>query len=303
MASILNQALNFIKNIPQNVQESIKTNVTYPLARMSPEYQQNIKSGELYSQIKPIYDRMTAKDKINFNNPSKSDYVYQGKINPNRTVIRTVFAQPNNNVTPIRLSPTATPSPTIKLSPTTAPIAVKNKKIPLRSKTTPTDIPNLQPAEAAALLARVQELYRSRVPQGQRQEPLENYYPIAPYLQQIIETGEGLRPGAGVLAALQAFYESTGGRGGGNFWGILPGGEADPSSGQRVTSMPIEEQLNYLYGPSVLGGGANPNMNIINEGDASPLNVSRIRRLYDSYNPSGDYLSNILNDYAQIMSN
>lgn len=174
----------------------------------------------------------------------------------------------------------------------------------LAAETTPNPVPTNVPVmsrNAAEVLKRVQDVYRSHMPASSQNTPLEQYYPIASQLPAIVNRGESLRPGAGALAAIQAFYESTGGRGGGNYWGILPGGEGNPGSGGHIQAMPIEDQLAYLFGPHALGGGANPNMNILNEGDSSPLNNARIYKLYQSYNPSMDYLPGLLSDYSTVM--
>lgn len=138
------------------------------------------------------------------------------------------------------------------------------------------------------LIGSVLSFYQSKVP---NQTPLEEYYPAGQYIDDIVSRGESLRPGVGVLAALQMFFESTGGRNTSNLFGVLP-------SGNSLKIDPVNA-IDYQFGPSVLGGGANKNMNILNTKD--PLTEDRIRQLYKSYDPPGAYVDSLIEAWNNVM--
>lgn len=113
---------------------------------------------------------------------------------------------------------------------------------------------------------------------------LEDYYPVLrdQNFMTDLKSQDQKRPGASNLLLMQAFLESTLGKNSSGLFGAKPGGKtahfASPSGA-----------LDYQVGPNMLGGGANPNMNIFNEGDNSPLTFDRLQRLYQSYDPPGAY--------------
>ncbi len=136
---------------------------------------------------------------------------------------------------------------------------------------------------------KVLSFYKSKMPKSEKSS-LEEYYPALQNLDDIMAKEE-LRPGAGVLGALQAFYESTGGRATSNLFGVKPKGKVSKFGSNK-------EAIDYQYGPNVLGGGANPKMNVL--GKNTSLTEEDIRSLYDAYNPEGAYLSDLLAAYRDI---
>jgi hypothetical protein len=106
-----------------------------------------------------------------------------------------------------------------------------------------------------------------------------------------IQAAEKLRSGLGNLLLLQAFHESTLGNANNNnnIFGALPGGEG---SGKAAQFQNPSDAVDYQLSPNVLGGGANPNMNVLNE--STPLTLGRVKKLYKSYNPEGDYINTLL---------
>jgi hypothetical protein len=157
--------------------------------------------------------------------------------------------------------------------------------------TNPTPMPSMFPSRES-LQEGVEEVYRSHMPRSMRETtPVADYYPAASHFDDFMGK-EDLRPGAGALGALQAFYESTGGRNSSNLFGVKPGGKVSKFNSP-------EEAIDYQYGPNVLGGGANPNMNILNTKE--PLTGEDIKKLYESYNPAGDYLESLLDDFVAVI--
>lgn len=126
------------------------------------------------------------------------------------------------------------------------------------------------------------------VPGGQ--DP-RTYYPALadPQFMAGIMAADKQKPGLGNVLLMQAFHESTLGRNGNNAFGVLPGGEG---SGRSAAFQSLADSLKYQLGPNVLGGGGNPNMNIMNE--PGPLTARRLAQLYQSYNPEGAYIKQIL---------
>ena len=125
---------------------------------------------------------------------------------------------------------------------------------------------------------------RSQTPQG---ASLENYYPALGNQGFVsgVEDADKQRQGLANLLLLQSFFESTLGKGGQGYFGAKP-------QGQTANFDDPIQALNYQLSPNVLGGGANPNMNILNTN--APLTLEDIKRLYASYNPEGAYLENLL---------
>lgn len=105
------------------------------------------------------------------------------------------------------------------------------------------------------------------------------------FMQGITEADQ-LRQGLANLLLLQAFFESTGGRNSTNVFGVKPNNQAGSSFGSP------REALDYQLSENVLGGGANPNMNILNTDQ--PLTLDDITNLYQSYNPESYYLDDLL---------
>jgi hypothetical protein len=136
-------------------------------------------------------------------------------------------------------------------------------------------------------------MYRSKMPPSMREStPLTDYYPVAEHFSDFLDK-EDMRPGAGVLGALQAFYESTGGRTTKNIFGVKPKGK----SGASFESIP--EAIDYQYGPNVLSGGVADKLNIL-RGKKGKITPEEIRSMYASYNPEMAYIDSIISDYLDI---
>jgi hypothetical protein len=104
------------------------------------------------------------------------------------------------------------------------------------------------------------------------------------FMTAIVEA-DRQRQGLSNLLLLQGFFESTLGRNTPNIFGVKPGGES------QGFASPMDA-LEYQLSPSVLGGGANPNMDILSSQE--PLTRDDITNLYRSYDPPGLYLNNLL---------
>jgi len=126
---------------------------------------------------------------------------------------------------------------------------------------------------------------KAHTPQGQAPE---SYYPALgdQSFMDKVKSADKIRQGVSNLLLAQGFLESTLGRGSSNIFGSKPGGKVSNFNSPS-------DSLDYQMGPNVLGGGANPNMNILNEGDNTPLTFDRILKLYKSYDPPGAYVNNL----------
>lgn len=146
---------------------------------------------------------------------------------------------------------------------------------------TPSPTPNTIPSGTGLAMNYIQ----SQTPQGQ---PLEQYYPALGNQQfvQGINESDQLRQGLANLLLLQGFFESTLGRGGQALFGAIP------NANQPLNFNDPAAALDYQLSPNVLGGGANPNMNIL--GARQPLTTADIEKLYQSYDPQGAYLETLL---------
>jgi hypothetical protein len=156
---------------------------------------------------------------------------------------------------------------------------------PLKVAKQPEPTPTPTPIQQAPEIAPAMEFAQSQMPQSSPQTP-EEYYPLLgddQFVQGAVEADK-LRQGLGTLLLLQAFFESTLGRNEGNPFGVKP-------PGGRTFENP-SEALDYQLGPNVLGGGANPNMNILDEN--TPLTSPDVEQLYQSYNPGSSYLQQLL---------
>jgi hypothetical protein len=123
-------------------------------------------------------------------------------------------------------------------------------------------------------------------------DPIKYYKALQdPDFMNQIQTLDKQKPGMGNLLLMQGFYESTLGNSGNgnNVFGALPGGE---ESGQQAQFNSPSEALQYQVGKNVLGGGGNPNMNVMS--DNKPLTLGRIQQLYQSYNPEGAYIQPLI---------
>lgn len=132
---------------------------------------------------------------------------------------------------------------------------------------------------------------KSQTPQGQSPE---QYYPALGDKQFMLKVmdADKIRQGVANLLLSQGFLESTLGRASNNIFGTKPNGQVSQFNSPA-------DSLDYQLSPNVLGGGANPNMNILNEADKSPLTFDRILQLYKSYDPPGAYV----NTLRKIFSN
>jgi hypothetical protein len=131
------------------------------------------------------------------------------------------------------------------------------------------------------------QVIQSQMPKGSR---VEEYYPAFqdPGFMAKVQAADKIKPGLANLLLLQAFHESTLGRGGDAIFGAKPGGEAANFTSPSAA-------VDYQLGPSMLGGGGNPhNMDLVH--DKTPLTPDRIKQLYTSYDPAGAYLPMLLQE-------
>ncbi len=200
---------------------------------------------------------------------------------------------------------TPTPRPTITPTPTRQP-AILNDYVNPKPVVTPTPMmsPNLTPIENKQMNG-VVDYYRNRKPNVKA----EDWYPMwndIPYMYQ--KEQELGRPGLGTLLALIPIWEANGGRNpktgeidmiGGkpnrNVYRALIGGEKLAVQPEFET---YRDAIDYALSKSMFGGGANSNMNILK--NKGPITTEEITKLYESYNPSGDYLRPLLDMYSNI---
>lgn len=156
---------------------------------------------------------------------------------------------------------------------------------PMPQQAPPVPNPTLPPGNDLAM-----EFIQNQMPQSQRGNP-QAYFPALgdQNFMQGLSEADKKRQGLQNLLLLMSFFESTLGRGGNNYFGTLPGGEG---SGVSSSFDSPSESLNYQLSPAVLGGGANPNMNILNTD--RPISKSDIETLYQSYDPNQAYLAQML---------
>jgi len=181
-------------------------------------------------------------------------------------------------------SPKSTPSaysrsfeasrPTMR-QPTQTPTAAPTQAL------TPTQqpVPTMAPGKGLAM-----DYLQGKLPPGQT---MGQAYPATgdEGFMSGIDESEKLRQGLASLLMLQGFFESNLGRTTPNIFGVKPGGES-----QHFGSP--QEALNYQLGPSVLGGGATPQMNLLSSSE--PISRDDITSLYSSYNPESYYLEDLL---------
>jgi hypothetical protein len=148
---------------------------------------------------------------------------------------------------------------------------------------TPTPSPTPQPGEIPGGTDLATNYIQDQLPQGQTPE---QYLPAMgdPGFMQGVQQADQQRQGLSNLLLLQALFESTMGKNSQNLFGVLPPG------GKQFSSP--TEALDYQLGPQVLGGGGNPNMNILDE--QRPLTLDDVQKLYQSYDPAGGYLEKLI---------
>jgi len=151
----------------------------------------------------------------------------------------------------------------------------------------PEEVTAMQPQQDVK--QKVLDFYSKKMPKSEKDAG--TYFPVVKDIDKIMEK-EKIRPGAGVLGALQAFYESTGGRTTSNLFGVKPSGKSSKFANSK-------DAIEYQYGKNVLGGGSANRLNVLDKKE--PLTADEIKTLYASYNPEGAYLSNLLDDYKAIM--
>ncbi len=123
------------------------------------------------------------------------------------------------------------------------------------------------------------------------QDPMQYYKALQdPNFLPKIQAAESQKPGMGNVLLMQGFHESTLGNNGTNTFGALPGGEG---SGQQASFATPSDALDYQLSKNMLSGGANKNMDIMD--DKNPLTFGRLRQLYKSYNPEGAYIQDLIN--------
>lgn len=145
---------------------------------------------------------------------------------------------------------------------------------------TPTPVPGVIPGGTDVAM----KFIRSKVPPGQTEQQAFPVLGDQQFMQGITEADK-MRQGLSNLLLLQSFFESTMGRNSPNIFGVKPKGK---SQGFASPS----EALQYQLSPNVLGGGANPVMNILSKRE--PLTLEDIISLYSAYNPEGVYKDQML---------
>lgn len=191
------------------------------------------------------------------------------------------------NPTPMR-EPEVFVMPSPKPTPKVAPKPMQQRPVPQPQRVIPT-----QPVKRYE----IEDFYRDNLPPSQRNDPnykLEDYYPVAKYFPKMREVEKKYdREGLAALLALQAFFETTGGRNAhqNNMFGTKPFGVPN---GFRD----LGESIDYQVSQNVLGGGAVPAMNILNKKGA--LTPEEIETLYVAYDPPGAYKENILKNYRKM---
>ena len=125
---------------------------------------------------------------------------------------------------------------------------------------------------------------RSQTPKS---TPVEEYYPAFkdPNFLPKVQAADQQRQGLSNLLLLQAFLESTLGRGSSNIFGTKPRGQV--SSFQQPS-----QAVDYQLSSNVLGGGSGGKLNLLNSNQ--PLTREDIIALYRAYDPAGAYLNQLL---------
>lgn len=141
---------------------------------------------------------------------------------------------------------------------------------------TPTPMPGVIPGGTDVAM----NFIRSKVPNGMTEQQAFPVLGDQQFMQGVGESDQ-LRQGLANLLLLQAFFESTMGRNSPNIFGVKPNNQSKKFKNPS-------EALQYQLGPNVLGGGANPLMNILSKRE--PLTLDDINALYKAYNPEGAYL-------------
>lgn len=147
---------------------------------------------------------------------------------------------------------------------------------------TPTPTP--QPGELPGGTDLAMNYYQQKLPPGMT---MEEAFPITAdeeFMMRVAEADK-LRKGLANLLLLQAFFESTGGRKTSNVFGVKPNQQS------KSFETPVEA-LEYQLSDKMLAGGSNPNVNILQTD--RPLTIEDVENLYKSYNPSGDYLDDLI---------
>lgn len=157
----------------------------------------------------------------------------------------------------------------------------RNQKIYGEQPTsTPTPMPTIPPGTDLAM-----DYLKDVQPRGQS---FEQAYPAMGNQEFVsgVEEADELKQGLSNLLFLIGNFESNLGRASPNIFGVKPEG----ASGTTFSSP--QAALEYQLGPSVMSGGANPNMNII--GSTAPMNRETVENFYSSYDPPGAYLDDLL---------
>lgn len=143
----------------------------------------------------------------------------------------------------------------------------------------------------------LENYFRSQLGPAVRQSTnLQEYFPILQNLGLLRQREQELnRPGLADLLALQALFESTGGRASPNTFGVLPGGEG---SGRSAAFSSIPEAIDYQLSPNVLGGGVGGSLDIL--GRTGEITPEEIVSLYANYDPHAAYLESLLDAYRQV---
>ena len=245
--------------------------------------------------------------------PTQGRQVPGGRIISSE-IIPTQPSAINNYINPTP-TPTTTPKTTPTPTPTTTPIPTPsivndyvNPKPTVTPAPTPTPMisPNLTEVENNQMNG-VVDYYRKRRPDVKAEE----WYPMwndIPYMYQ--KEQELKRPGLGTLLALIPIWESNGGRNpktgeidtrvdngkpNRNVYRALIGGEKKKIQPEFNT---YREAIDYVLSENMFGGGANENMNILK--NKGPITTDEIKKLYKSYNPTGDYVRPLLDEYSKI---
>ncbi len=143
------------------------------------------------------------------------------------------------------------------------------------------EVPNATPTPGAQGWGYV----KSHIPNGQT---MQQAFPALanPQFVEGVNNADKIRKGLTDLLLLQGYFESNLGRTTPNVFGVKPQGQS------RTDFSSPTAALQYQLGSHVLGGGANPNMNVL--GGQGPIGKNDIVNLYKSYNPESDYLKQLL---------
>lgn len=202
-----------------------------------------------------------------------------------KTTLSNLWGRQPTPTKPLKVvSPIPQNAPPATNQPSTPPPGATQNGIPIQPQNGPIPQPTAVPQGQNAMAYIASQM----PPSIQGSATPQDYYPALQsdqFMQQIGQADQQ-RQGLADLLLLQAFFESGLGRAnnGNNVFGVMPPG------GQGFQSP--EQAAAYQLSPAVLGGGANPNMNILSSN--APLTPQDVTQLYKSYDPASAYLQQLL---------